>query len=131
MMMLKKLYYIFKENQYPEGLINRVVKSYFDKVHNSNNSIPPKDTTIIYFKLPFLNISNFAQRKVRMLVKMHCKDLQIKLAFTSFKIKNLITAKDCVPRSLRSNVVGETSRRLSTRVLEHLFNDKNSHFTSI
>ena len=64
---VKKLYYIFKKNQYPEGLVSKVVKSYFDKVHNSNNSTPPKDTTIIYFKLPFLNLSNFAQRNVRML----------------------------------------------------------------
>ena len=136
----KKLYYIFKKNQYPEGLLNKVVKSYLDKVHNSNNSTPPKDTTVIYFKLPFLNLSNFSQRKVRMLVKRYCKDLQIKLSFTSFKIKNLITAKDRVPRSLRSNIVykftcavcnsvyvGETSRHLSTRVGEHLFSDKNSH----
>ena len=33
-----------------------------------------------------LNLFNFAQRKVHMLVKRYCKDLQIKLAFTSFKI---------------------------------------------
>ena len=84
----KKLYHIFKTNQYPEGLINRVVKSYFDNVHNSNNPTHPKDTTIIYFKLPFLNLSNFAQRKVHRLVKRYCKDLQIKLGFTSFKIEN-------------------------------------------
>ena len=75
-----------------------------------------------------------------MLVIMYCKDLQIKLPFTSFKIKTLSTAKDCVPRSLRSSIVykftftecdsvyvGETSRHLSTRVREHLFSDKNSH----
>ena len=75
-----------------------------------------------------------------MLAKTYCKDLQIKIAFTSFKIKISITAKDCVPRSLRSNIVykftcaecnsvyvGETSRHLSTRVREYLFSDKNSH----
>ena len=54
---VNKLYYIFKKNQYPEGLINRVVKSYCDKVHISNNFTP------------------------------------------------LITAKDCVPRSLRPSIV--------------------------
>ena len=32
-----------------------------------------------------------------MLIEKYCKDLQIKLAFTSLKIKNLITTKDCVP----------------------------------
>ena len=75
-----------------------------------------------------------------MLAKKYCKNLQIKLVFTSFNIKNLIIAKACVPRSLRSNIVhkftcaecnsqyvGEKSRHLSTRVREHLFSDKNSH----
>ena len=66
--------------------------------------------------------------------------IKIKLAFSSFKVKNLISVKDYVPRSLRSYVVykfkcagcnsvyiGETSRHLSTRVREHLFTDKNSN----
>ena len=69
-----------------------------------------------------------------MLAKEYCKDLRIKLAFTSFKIKILITAKDFVPISLHSNIeykstcgecnavyVGETSLHLSIRVREHLF----------
>ena len=131
---------IFKKNQYPESLINRLVKSYRNNAQNSNTSTSTNDTSTIYFKLPFLNISNFTQHKVRMLAKKYCKNLNIKLAFSSFKIKNLITVKDCVPRSLRSCVVykficagcnsvyiGETSRHLSTRVREYLFKDKNSH----
>ena len=36
---VKKLYYIFKKNKYPECLLNKVVKSYFDKVPNSNRSL--------------------------------------------------------------------------------------------
>ena len=134
---VKSLLQIFKRNQYSESLINRVVKSY---LNNAQTFTSTNDTSTIYFKLPFLNISNFTQRKVRMLAKKYCKNLNIKLAFSSFKIKNLITVKDCVPRSLRSCVVykficagcnsvyiGETSRHVSTRVREHLFTDKNSH----
>ena len=120
---VKDLYSVFKKNQYPESLINRVVKSYLDNVHSSGNSTLPTDTSTIYFKLPFLTLSNFTQSKVHMLVKKYCKSLKIKLAFSSFKIKNLIIIKDCVPRLLRSCVVyrytctrcntvyiGETSR---------------------
>ena len=82
------LYYAFKKNQYPQSFINRVVKSYPDKVHNSSNSSPRKDTSIIYFKLQFLNLSNFAKRTVRMLVKKYCKDLPIKLALALINNKN-------------------------------------------
>jgi len=79
-------------------------------------------------------------RCVCSLKSLKCEDLEIKLAFTSFKIKTLITAKDSVPRSLRLTIVykftcaecnsvyiGEASRHLSTRVGEHLFSDKNSY----
>ena len=94
----------------------------------------------LYFKLPYLPFSNFSHRKVRTLIKRYCSNLTIKLAFSSFKIKNLMKMEDSVPRSLRSCVVykftcagcnsvyvGETCRHISTRVREHLFTDKSSH----
>ena len=102
--------------------------------------ISATDISILYFKLPFLKLSKFTQRKISMLAKKYCKNLNIRLAFSSFKIKNLLTVKDRVHRSLRSCVVykfscagcnsvyiGETTRHLSTRVREHLCTDKNSH----
>ena len=134
---VKKLTHIFKRNQCPEYLINRVVKTYLD---NDGNSSQSDNNNTLYFKLPYLPFSSFAQRKVRTLIKRYCSNLTIKLAFSSFKIKNLMKVKDSVPRSLRSCVVykfmcegcnsvyvGETYRHISARVREHLFTDKNSH----
>ena len=67
-------------------------------------------------------------------------DLDIKLVFSSFKIGNLFSVKDPVPDGLRSRVVykfvgagcdacyvGETCQHFSTRVREHLVNDRASH----
>ena len=68
----------------------RVVHSYLDNVHSSNNSKSATDTSTISFKLPFLKISNFTQCKVCMLAKKYCNNLNIKLVFSSFKIKNLV-----------------------------------------
>ena len=142
---VKRLSHIFQKNQFPEGMINKAVKTYLDSVSNSENfaadSITSSnDICILNFKLPYLVLSSFVQRKVRSLVKQYCKGVKIKLVFSSFIIKNLMKVKDSVPRSLRSNVtykctcaecnsayVGETSRHLSTRVREHLVTDKNSH----
>ena len=66
-----------------------------------------------------------------MLAKKYCNSLNIKLAFSSFKIN--LAVKDRLNRWLRSFVVykftcagcnsyyiGETSRHLSTPVMEHL-----------
>ena len=96
---VKKLTHVFKKNQFPEYLINRVVKTYVDNYDNSEKS---DNGNVLYFRLPYLPFSNFAQRKVRTLIKKYCSYLTIKLAFGSFKVKNLIKVKDSVPRSLRS-----------------------------
>ena len=74
------------------------------------------------------------------ITKKYCKDLDIRLVFTSYKLKNIFVAKDTVPDSLRSLVdykllcagcgacyVGETTRHFSTRVRKHLFSVCNSH----
>ena len=142
---VKKLSYTLKRHQFPEHLINKVIKAYLDRVNNSTTPCKDSDTTsdgicTLYLKLPYLVLSNFAQRKVRTLTKRYCRYLNIKLVFSSFKIKNLMNVKDTVPRSLRSSVVykfncaecnsayvGERSRHLSTRVREHLCTDKNSN----
>ena len=85
------------------------MNKYLDKVHASTafpvDSKPPDGLCVLYFKIPYLVLSNFAQRKIRTMVKRYCKNLNIKLVFSSFKIKNLMNVKDSVPRSFRSNVV--------------------------
>ena len=141
---LKELYYISKKNQFPEGLINKVLNGYLDKFNKSTalpvDSKPPDGLCTLYFKIPHLTLSNFTKRKLHTLVNYYCKNLEIKVVFSSFKIKNLMNVKDLVPQSLRPNViykfncaecnsvyVGETSQHLSTRVREHLYSDKNSH----
>ena len=80
------------------------------------------------------------KRKLRILVKRHCKNLEIKVLFSSFKNLKLNEYKDPATQSPCSNVIykfncagcksvyiGETSRHLFTRVREHLHSDNNSH----
>ena len=50
---------IFVKNQYSQGLISKVVDSYLVNAKTSNTSTFTTDTSTIYFKLPFLNMSNF------------------------------------------------------------------------
>ena len=60
---------MLKKNQFSEGLINSVVNKYLDKVHASTpfpvDSKPPDGLCVLYFKIPYLIVSNFAQRKIR------------------------------------------------------------------
>ena len=73
-------------------------------------------------------------------IKEICKDFSLKIIFRPFKVGDLFSAKDAIPKLLRSFVVykfvcpgcnvcyiGETTRHLSTRIEEHLEKDKKSH----
>ena len=94
-----------------------------------------------FYKLPYLGrFSTVVQRNIRRLVNRYCNDLDTKLVFTTFKLRNLFSVKDSVPKELRSRVIykytcaccnawyiGETGCHFSTRVREHLSSDKSSH----
>ena len=106
---IKKLSYVLKKNQFPEDLINTVLNKYLDKISKSTalsvDSKPPEGLYTLYFELPYLVLYAFTKRKLYNLVKRYCKNLEIKLVFSSFKIKNLINVKDSIPRPLHSNVI--------------------------
>ena len=65
-----------------------------------------KRTNLSFYKLPHLGcFSTIAQSKIRRLVNRYCHDLDIKLVFTTFKLRNLFSVKDSVSRELRSRVI--------------------------
>ena len=66
--------------------------------------------------------------------------LNVKIAFSPFKLQDLFSSKDCLPVALKSFVVykfscagcqscyiGETKCHLPTRIKEHLQTDTKSH----
>ena len=60
----------------------------------------------IFFKLPYVGpFSIVAQNRLRKLLKRYCNNLDVKLAFSSFKICNMFSVKDPVPVKLHLNVV--------------------------
>ena len=69
-----------------------------DKANVSNaphvESKQPGVLCTLYFKLPYLVFSNFAQRNIYTMVERYCKNLNIKLVFSSFDIKPLMNVKD-------------------------------------
>ncbi len=122
-------------------VIDSVINKYLEKVQNNQYNSTPRNSeenVTLYFKLPYL--SSFSKRKIRTLLGRYCKNLDIRLVFSSFKVRDLFSVKDPLPRSFRSLVVykfsfaecnsvyvGETNRHFSTGVREHLSRGKNSH----
>jgi len=101
-----------------------------------------------YFKHPFIcqysRITELKQWHAQLLKRFCETDFNVKLVFTSFKIKNMCSFKDRTPDALKSMVVyestcaecnssyiSETSRHFSTRIKEHTVSDKTRIFLSI
>ena len=94
-----------------------------------------------FYKLPYIGYySSYTGRKISSIVNKYCKDLNVKIIFSPFKLSTMFSPKDFIPDSLKSRVVyqftcascgaryiGETNRHFNTRVNEHLFRDKISH----
>ena len=126
---------------YPSNLIDREIKKYLNK-NFADNTIENRDNKIVcYYKLPFIgSYSNNTKKKISELCKRFCKQTNIKVVFSPFKICDLLSAKDSLPNALKSYVVykftcagcqscyvGETKRHLPTRMKEHLETVSKSH----
>ena len=109
----------------------------------SNNQNQLKDTSDVHYsKLPYIgHLSHHIKNKLLKLCKEFCKEnVDVKLVFTSFKIKNYFSYKDPIPNDLKSflvykftcascssSYIGETCRHFKTRIEEHIKKNNKSH----
>ena len=109
----------------------------------SKNQNQLKDTfDFHYIKLPYMgNLSHHIKNKLSKLGKEFCKEnLNIKLVFTSFKIKNYFSYKDPIPDDLKSflvykficapcssSYIGKTCCHVTGRIEEHVKKDNKRH----
>ena len=137
-----KIKSLLLKNMYPSYLVDKEIKKYLD--HKFSNVITTNNDNskkFCYYKLPIIgSYSNSTKKKISELCGKFCKNINIKVVFSPFKIGDLFSAKDVLPNALKSYVVykftcagcqtcyvGETRRHLTTRIHEHLVTDKKSH----
>ena len=105
---IKKLTEILKKNLFPAHLVERVVNRYLTLTRDEcDPPVSVSDTTTnFYFKLPYIGpFSVITQKRVRQFAKCYCNNIDVKLAFSSFKIGDMFGVKDPIPRGLRTCVV--------------------------
>ena len=123
------------------NFIDSVIKTYLEKQFNIKSSKVSNTIKFNYYKLPYIGyFSKITKQKLKKICDQYCKDLSLKIVFTPFKVGDLFSVKDAIPKLLKSFVVykfvcpgcnacyiGEATRHLSTRIEEHLEKDKMSH----
>ena len=126
---------VFSQNGYPEDLftscLRRFVNNKCDK--SIQNSKIKEDRVETIFFIPYIGLPSitFSRKLKELFKKYYCIDIRI--VFTSFKVKNYFSLKCRTPLPLLANVVykfkclrdanniyiGKTIRHLATRVKEH------------
>ena len=123
-----------QKNGYPDYIFYSCVKKFVNsKFDNANNVKVTEDKVETVFLIPYIGLpSVIFGRKLREIFKRnYCID--VKVIFTSFKVKNCFSLKCRAPLPLLANVVykfkclrdanttyiGKTVRHLATRVREH------------
>ena len=96
------------KNQSPTKLFNKVTKQYlnlkFDKNPLENKTEVKTDTR--FFKLPCIGkCSNISQKKNQNLVQTFCKDIDVKIVLTPFKISNKFSYKGPLQVHLQSFIL--------------------------
>ena len=142
---VSKIKDVLKRNSYPPFILDKIIKTYINKIHYNNNKVSSEINKLRYFKLPYIGkYSEQVQKKITKLCKQYCNENNVKIVFTSFKISNYFSVKDATPYFLKSFLVykficarckscyiGETCRHFITRIDEHIKKDKNPMFFNI
>ena len=104
---ITKLFFILRKNCFPTNLIEKVVNQYIAKTHTEqsskdrqiNSSDRSSESATHFYKLPYIGpFSYVAQNGIRQLCNRYCNNLDIKIVFSSLKIRNLFSAKDSISR---------------------------------
>ena len=103
---VSKIKDVLKRNSYPPFILDKIIKTYIDKIHYNNNKVSSELNKLQYFKLPYISkYSEQVQKKITKLCKQYYKENNVKIVFTSFKIRNYFSAKDATPYFLKSFLV--------------------------
>ena len=99
-----------------------------------------KTKKTLHYSLPYIgHFSHVTKKNLKHICERFCKDIDISIAFSPFKLSSFFSCKDTLSTSLQSYVVsqftcagckacyiGETKRHLNTRIEEHLGKDKKN-----
>ena len=95
---IKNLSVILKCNLFPSWLIDKSVKRYLRKVKTTEQDI---DTSTFdaskchFYKLPYIGFySTYTRKKISSFIIKYCKDFNVKVIVSSFKLSTTFSPKD-------------------------------------
>ena len=139
---LSKSKELLETNLYSYNFIDQQTKQYLHaQCSGKKHKEPCNSKYVSYYKLPYIgNLSTEIKQKIIKHCKYYCKSTNNKIVFSPFKVGDLFSVTESVPKYLRSFIVYrftcpgwnasyivETTRHLTTRIKEHIETDTKSH----
>ena len=135
-----KLRNMFKLNGYPTYYFNKVLDKFNNPTVNDISNESDSDDKFILIKIPYIGDYSYTLAKKLTKLFEESNNCNVRIIFSSFKIRNYFSLKSKTPKYLLSNVVykftcqddpevsyiGETKRHFITRMKEHLDIKKSS-----
>ena len=99
---------LIKPNLYLKGVkLKKLVNKCKSSSEKQDVDTATSDTSKCHFyKLPYIGFySTYTGKKISSNINKYCKDLNVKVIFSPFKLSSMFTPKDFIPESLKSCVV--------------------------
>ena len=79
--------------------IDKSVKGYLSKVMTTGKDASKCETSNCHsYKLPYIGYySSYSGRKISSIVNKYCKDLNVKIIFSLYKLSTMFSPKDFIP----------------------------------
>ena len=106
-MELSKTEELLEQNLYPSHFIYQQIKQYLHAQFSDKNHKEPSNSTYVsHYKLLYIgNLSTEIKQKIIKHCKFYCERADIKIIFLPFKVGDLFSVKESLPKYLRSLVV--------------------------
>jgi len=98
---IKNLSVILKRNLFPSWLIDKSVKGYLKTTEQDIDTSTFDASKCHFYKLPYIGFySTSTGKKISSIINKCCKDLNVKVIFSPFKLRTMFSPKDFIPESL-------------------------------
>ena len=85
---------LLTKNLYPSYLINKEIKTFLENkiTTKKNTNIDHNNKSVSYYKLPYIgSYSSSTKKKTYELCKTFCKNTNVKIVFSPFKLQDIFS----------------------------------------
>ena len=103
---LENIKILLQKNMYPKSVIDNQFKTVLDKQFTVGSGTTSEKQKTLHYTLPYIgHSSHVTKKKLRHICELFCKEIDIKIAFSTLKLSRFLSCSGTLPKSLQSYLV--------------------------